>query len=189
MQNSNLAFHYVCTHEAAWQLARGYERFWVSNCGCRESRGQCNRSRLDVCLLFREDFPPTGSEFREIYWANVEGILQEAADKHLVARPFRNEEDMTRVDGICFCCDDCCAYFRDPSARCDKGVLIENTAKEQCTDCATCVDVCYFGARELSVGELTVGREKCFGCGLCVDVCPEDCIEMIQRTQREITGG
>lgn len=185
----DLAFHYVCTHQAARQLARGYERFWVSNCGCRESRGQCQRSRMDVCLLLREGFPPTGSGFREISWADVEGILHEAAEKHLVTRPFRNQEDMTRADGICFCCDDCCAYFRDPNERCDKGDLIERTNTEQCDDCATCVDVCYFGARELSGGELMVDRAKCYGCGLCVEVCPEDCIQMIHRTRKETTGG
>lgn len=136
---------------------------------------------MDVCLLFREDFPPTGSGFREVVWADVEEIFQEAREKYLVTRPFRNEEDVTKTDGICFCCDDCCAYFLTPGARCDKGELIESTDLEQCTDCGICEEVCYFGARELNDGRLVVDQRACYGCGLCVEVCPEGCIEMSYR--------
>jgi hypothetical protein len=38
MDNPDLAMHYVCTHEKARQLVQTQQRFWVSNCGCRESR-------------------------------------------------------------------------------------------------------------------------------------------------------
>jgi ferredoxin len=136
---------------------------------------------MDVCLLFREDFPPTGSGFREIGWTDVEEIFREAQKKHLVARPFRNQEDVLKADGICFCCDDCCGYFLNPAERCDQGESIAVIESERCHDCGACVEVCYFGARQLSDGELMIDREKCYGCGLCVDVCPEDCLEMGKR--------
>jgi len=41
------ALHYVCTHDEARRLIAAHDRFWVSNCGCRESRAACNRSRID----------------------------------------------------------------------------------------------------------------------------------------------
>jgi Pyruvate/2-oxoacid:ferredoxin oxidoreductase delta subunit len=187
VQDQELAFHYVCTLGEAREIVRQHDRFWMSNCGCRESRGRegrgrCQRSRMDVCLLFTPDFPPTGSGFREIHMADVETIFREAEDKHLVTRPFRNEEDRTKADGICFCCDDCCGYFLDPAEPCDKGTLIERTDLDQCSDCGTCVEVCYFRARRLVDGSLAIDRGNCYGCGLCVDVCPQDCIQMARRS-------
>jgi Fe-S-cluster-containing hydrogenase component 2 len=43
------------------------------------------------------------------------------------------------------------------------------------------VEVCYFGARKMDGGELTLDRDNCYGCGLCVEVCPEDCLKMVPR--------
>jgi len=176
--NSNLAMHYVCTHQKAQQLMDAQQRFWVCNCGCRESRGECARSRMDVCLMFTADDPGSGAGKREITRAEAEAILGEAADKFLVARPWRNE-DRSETVGICFCCDDCCGYFLDPSEKCDKGEMIARTDFGACTHCSACVDVCYFHARVMNNEKLTVDPERCYGCGLCVTVCPEECIRMV----------
>jgi len=183
MNEKTLAFHYVCTPKEARELVRQHDRFWVSNCGCRESRGKCDRSRIDVCLMFRDDIAGSGgSGKREISPAELEEIFQEAKQKHLVTRPFRNEKNMTETDGICFCCDDCCEYFLNPSViKCDKGASIEMTDRDKCNNCGICVDVCYFGARKMGDGELVLKRDNCYGCGLCVEVCPEDCLKMVPR--------
>jgi NAD-dependent dihydropyrimidine dehydrogenase PreA subunit len=184
MNKEDLAFHYVCTREEARQLVGQYERFWVSNCGCRESRKEgCSRSRIDLCLMFRDDIIGSGgSGKKEISRAELEEIFQEAKEKHLVIRPFRNDKDRTKTEGICFCCDDCCAYFLDPYEKCDKGELIEKTEQDNCTDCGECVEVCYFNTRKMEEEQLKLKREECYGCGLCVDVCPEDCVLMVGRT-------
>lgn len=182
MNEKELAFHYVCTWEEARKLVSHHHRFWVSNCGCRENRGKCDRSRVDVCLMFKGDIVGSGgSGKKEISLAQLEEIFREAKEKHLVTRPFRNENDMTETDGICFCCDDCCGYFLDPAEICDKGIFIEKTELDKCTNCGICVDVCYFRARKMEGGELALERDSCYGCGLCVDVCPEDCLEMVPR--------
>ncbi|HTY92233.1 MAG TPA: hypothetical protein VMC84_13740 [Methanocella sp.] len=55
----------------------------------------------------------------------VDAILNEAKEKHLVPRPYRNEKG--RLDWICFCCDDCCGYFRGLHDPCEKGSVIEST--------------------------------------------------------------
>ena len=181
--DQDLAFHYVCTRDEAWDLVREHRRFWVSNCGCREGRGRCARSRVDVCLLFREAIEGSGGTGkREISLAEVEDIFREAREKHLVTRPFRNEENRRVVEGICFCCDDCCGYFLDESEVCDRGKSAARTDAENCTDCGLCADVCYFGAREMVGGRLVRHAGSCYGCGLCVDVCSVGCVEMTLRT-------
>ena len=181
MSDNDLSFHYVCTRPEAQDIISGYSRFWVANCGCRESRGKCDRSRMDVCLMFRDDIGSSGTGLREISAAEVKDILAEAQEKHLVPRPFRNQEDKTRADGICFCCDDCCGYFLSPEEVCDRGSQIERTDLDRCTACGVCADVCYFGARSMADEALTIVKDSCYGCGLCVDVCPEGCVEMIAR--------
>lgn len=183
MNKEDLAFHYVCTWEEATQIAWLHDRFWVSDCGCREERGGCARSRIDLCLMFRGDIIGSGgSGKKEISRAELEEIFREAKEKHLVTRPYRNDKDRTQTDGICFCCDDCCAYFLDPTEKCDKAQLIEKTEQDNCTNCGECVKFCYFKARKMEEEQLKVEREECYGCGLCVDVCPEDCVQMVNRT-------
>ncbi len=183
MSNQDLAFHYVCTWEDAKNLAGHHSRFWVENCGCREKKeGGCARSRKDLCLMFRSDVQASsGSNKKEISRAELDEIFREAKEKHLVTRPFRNEKDRTVTEGICFCCDDCCGYFLDPTEKCDKGIFIEKTDMSRCSNCGICADVCYFKARKMDGGELLVERDNCYGCGLCASVCPEDCLNMVPR--------
>lgn len=181
MNEKDLALHYVRTRDKAWELVNEHSGFWVSNCGCRESRGKCDRSRMDVCLMFREDSTPSGSGFKEISRIEVKEIFKEAEEKHLVCRPFRDEKNMKETEGICFCCDDCCGYFLETNEKCDKGDLIEKTDLDECSNCGVCVEVCYFGAREMDSEALIINKDNCYGCGLCLDVCPEDCIGMVSR--------
>jgi len=179
MNQDGSHFHYVCTHEDAKKLIAGHQRFWLSNCGCREGRGTCARSRIDLCLMFRGDLNASGSGMREISPDDVKAILREAKDKNLVSRPFRNEKDRTVTEGICFCCDDCCGYFLNPEEVCDRGTHVEKTDMQQCNDCGICADVCYFGVRSMEDDKLLLKHGNCYGCGLCVDACPEECIEMV----------
>jgi len=181
MNEQDRCTHYVCTRDEAWQLVKNRTRFWVSNCGCREKRGKCARSRMDLCVDFQKQSSSGGSGTKEVTLAEVKEIFHEAEEKHLVTRPFRNSEDMLKTDGICFCCDDCCGYFVDPTEKCGKGRFIENTHTDKCTNCGECVELCYFNAREIVDGELIIKRDNCFGCGLCTDVCPEQCIETVFR--------
>jgi ferredoxin len=180
MSQQELHMHYVCTHDEAKKLMESHDQFWVSNCGCREPKGNCARSRMDVCLMFSGDGGSSGSGKKEITTAQAWAILDEAETGHLVTRPFRDDAK-TGTDGICFCCDDCCGYFLDKNEICDKGKFIENTDKDSCTLCGDCVDTCYFKAREVANAEMIVNKDECYGCGLCAQVCPEKCIEMIAR--------
>jgi hypothetical protein len=180
MAGSEPALHYVCTWDEAAELLATHEAFWVSPCGCRESHGGCIRSRHDVCLQFhpRTAADPTG--IRPISREEAEGILQEARAIPLVTRPFRGWEDRTVTEGICFCCDDCCGYFRNREERCDRGRFVQSTRRRECNDCGECVEVCLFGARAMTAGRLDLTNEDCYGCGLYVSHCPLGSIEMTE---------
>jgi len=180
---SDLCMHYVCTREEARGiLARlDQDRFWVSNCGCREDRGRCSRSRHDVCLAFQPGEGTRSPGSREVSRAGVDEILGVAEDRHLVMRPYRDDSRENTI-GFCVCCDDCCDYFLRPAEEhCDKGAHIESTDRALCTDCGDCTAVCYFCARTMVDGQLTIDRQACYGCGLCRDVCAVDCIVMAPR--------
>jgi len=180
MDNKELFMHYVCTLGEAKELINKHDKFWVSNCGCREGGPGCKQSRTDVCLMFSFEGGSSGSNPHEISQAEVDDIVKEAIDKKLVSRPFRNN-DFTDTDGICFCCQDCCGYFTDANEHCNKGKFIEKTDLDSCTHCGLCEQVCYFQARKMVEGKLTIDRENCYGCGLCESVCPVECIKMTPR--------
>jgi Na+-translocating ferredoxin:NAD+ oxidoreductase subunit B len=180
--SQGVPIHYVSTHEEARKLAFAHDHFWVSNCGCREgNKAGCQRSRIDICLMFRNDIGASGTGIKEIPITEVVAIFDEAINKKLVTRPFRNDTDKNVSDGICFCCDDCCGYFMDKSEICDKGKLIESTEMELCNFCGECVAVCHFDGRKLVGDELVVTSSNCYGCGLCVESCPENAIRLVKR--------
>jgi ferredoxin len=174
--------HIVCTPDEARAIVDGHKKFWIANCRCRENRGNCKRSGIEVCLQFasRTAVGSVGSNFRAITKDDALALIEEAQGDHLVPRPFRNDNNKNKLDGICFCCDDCCTYFLGEDVACDKGKLIESTDMSVCIDCGVCTGVCYFGARNAEEG-LKVDREKCYGCGLCVDVCAMKAISMVSR--------
>ena len=176
MQDRDFNFHFVSTREQARALMAGQDTLYVGNCRCREGKGDCQRSRMDVCV----HFDPEPPRIWQISDQQAAQILEEARIKHLVPRPFRTD-DGTGVAGICFCCDDCCTYFANREEVCDKGRSIEQTATQDCLHCGACQDVCYFHARVMENGALRIDGDKCYGCGLCVDVCPAECIRMIAR--------
>jgi ferredoxin len=174
-------FHFVCTREEARTIIDHHSLYWVSNCGCREGGSGCSYSRMDVCLFFDPEMGGTGSGLKEVDRNFVEGILKEAEETHLVSRPFHYEDDKTRIQGICFCCDDCCYYFIEGNELCGKGTFIEKTDSKSCIGCGACVEACSFGARTLREGRLEILRDACYGCGLCVDVCNQESINMVKR--------
>lgn len=174
--------HHVCTHDQARAIIAAHKHMWVSNCGCRKDRGHCARSRIDLCLAFREDALSPSTGRRAIGAQQAGELLREAQEKRLVTRPFSLEANRSLIEGICFCCDDCCAYFVSPDVHCDAGTLVESTDLDACVGCGDCVGVCHFHARSRGDGQVTVNRSACYGCGLCAEACSQHCITMMPRT-------
>lgn len=180
MSNDDNAKHFVSTMNEALAIVNDHDHFFILNCGCRERHGPCKRSRKDVCLWFDVSMSG-GSNKDEADRDAVDQLFKEAKEKHLIPRPFRNDGDPSKLDGICFCCDDCCSYFRGDEFACDKGAFIEATNTDLCDHCGACAVACHFGAREVDGDALNVDPDKCYGCGLCVDVCSMSCIKMVPR--------
>lgn len=183
MSNDEFLMHYVSTLSEAKKLIENNDLFLISNCGCREGKGNiCNRSKIDVCLQFK-NFPSSGSgSLREISKEEALDLVDLAKKNKLVARPFKDLENKVDTVGICFCCDDCCGYFLNPEEeKCEKGKYIESTNREDCTDCGLCVGICYFKARKMVKDKLVLFPENCYGCGLCQEVCPTNCIDMVLK--------
>lgn len=172
--------HYVTTYQQAKDLAHKFEKWSVTDCGCRKGNSQgCKRSPVDVCLTFSDDgYGSTGQGRRILDRQALDELFVLAQKNRLVTRPFRDYETKSKDEGICFCCDDCCSYFLSEDEPCDKGTLIEKTS-EECVHCGGCVDICYFKARKMVDGQLIVDKERCYGCGLCVDEC--QFITMVER--------
>ena len=177
--------HAVCTKDEAREIIGALDRFWVSTCWCREEKGKCARSPMEVCLSFREDAPVNPAGRREISKDEALNLIEEARDRGLVSRTFARKNGGGRLDGICLCCDDCCEFFNgrteDKPAR---GRLIEKTIEGCCSSCGMCERACRFEARQMDEGELVVIRHRCYGCGVCADTCATNCIEMVPRTPR-----
>ncbi|MGE5579487.1 MAG: 4Fe-4S binding protein [Bacillota bacterium] len=169
--------HVVCTHDQARKHIEEHEEFYINICGCRQAKGGCKRSRMDVCLWFIPG-GSTGGQKRAATKQEALDIVAHAGETGLIARPFRSPDDINKLEGICFCCPVCCYYFSEGAEPCGKGTLRESTILEDCSACGMCVKACHFGARSIVGGKLVIDAEKCYGCGLCVDACPAGCITM-----------
>ncbi|OGF67956.1 MAG: hypothetical protein A2Y62_21625 [Candidatus Fischerbacteria bacterium RBG_13_37_8] len=184
MNDQQYPVHYVCTKEEALNLINQHKKFWLSDCGCRVGKGSvCKQSRIDVCLYFTDTWEGMGSPLRSISKKEALLVLEESKNKNLVSRPFRNPKDKNITDGVCFCCNDCCAYFLCPDEVCDNGKYRESTDMEKCNLCGICVDLCYFHARKIENDQMIVIKDNCYRCGICAEICPEVSIQMILREQ------
>ena len=103
--------HSVCTKDEAREMAGIRDRFWVSTCWCRAEKGKCARSAMEACLSFREDSPADPSGMKEVSRDEVLALIDDARERGLVSRMFARKGGDGGIEGICFCCDDCCAFF------------------------------------------------------------------------------
>ena len=174
--------HFICTKQEAKEIIKAQKEFWISDCGCRAGRDKgCSRSKIEVCLGFSPEVTSTDSGVKKASFEEAMQLVLYAEEKSLVFRPYRDMEDKEKIDGICFCCDDCCGYFVDEDEPCDKGRFIEHTQLELCSHCGVCVPVCHFHAREIIAEKLKITQDNCYGCGLCFEVCPSDAISLVKR--------
>jgi ferredoxin len=175
--------HHICTKDEAREIAGGQKGFWISTCWCRIEKGKCARSPMEACLSFREDAPVNPDGRREATRDEILALIEDARQWGLVSRTFARKGGDGQIEGICLCCDDCCAYFTGQAVEApERGRYIESTIEGCCSSCGMCERACKFGARVMDAGDLIVNRSMCYGCGLCADTCPTDCIEMVSRS-------
>ena len=52
------------------------------------------------------------------------------------------------------------------------------TDPDLCVGCGECLESCFFEARQLENGVVSLIDERCFGCGCCVQNCQEEAISL-----------
>jgi ferredoxin len=172
--------HVVWTMEEVKKVLPDQETFWLSDCICREEKGNKCKKGTRVCLGFSEKSTSTPHNRGPIDRKAMMELLELAKTEKLVSRPYINDDG--KAVAVCFCCPCCCDYIPGkPDAVNVAGPSVEATDMALCAACGECVDLCYFGARKVVDGVLKIDQTKCYGCGLCVDVCAPGAIKMRKR--------
>jgi Pyruvate/2-oxoacid:ferredoxin oxidoreductase delta subunit len=172
--------HIIWTLDEVKKAIPDQDTFWLSDCACRKEKGNTCKKGVRMCLGFSEKATSTPNNRGPITRAKMKELLEFAKTEHLVPRPFIG--DNGKVTSVCLCCPCCCDYILGkPGETNVAGPSVEATDKAACVSCEACVDLCYFGARKVVDGTLTIDRSKCYGCGVCVDSCGPGAISMKPR--------
>lgn len=159
-------------------------------CRCRLATHACGHPmETDIFILtgapiwlkaFPGDFRPiTREEASKVVNDCYEIGLVPMLDRHMYFR------GSTNYFVICNCCACAClpiqAYrgFKREGYHFIPSAQVSVVDLDKCTGCATCVEVCAFGERELRDGKVRV--LDCQGCGLCVKPCPNRANRMVER--------
>ncbi len=158
------------------------------DCVCRVREQACPPELTNICLHFEGAPEEELAKGRPISSEEALAILKMAAERRLVSQLFFKEATQ-QVTELCSCCDCCCTPIRKlvqegsySGALRSEYVAVTDAAL--CVACELCLDSCFFEARRVESGELTLVDERCFGCGRCVESCPEGAIRIESQAGR-----
>jgi ferredoxin len=179
MDEPEVVSRLIIPPEEAERLVAQAGKVYLRECPCRLEVQECPREKWEVCMLFEHASEKDRQQAKAISADEALQIVRmttERGDIHQVffdkgARPFE----------LCNCCTCCCFPLREAKEegdyaeklRCD---YVASTDAELCIGCGLCLDSCFFEARQLEDGVLSLIDELCFGCGRCVGSCPERAI-------------
>jgi Pyruvate/2-oxoacid:ferredoxin oxidoreductase delta subunit len=187
----NIPKEQILWYEDIEQILKRQEVIATGKCGCRRVWGSCD-SPLEVCLGFSKKEQPPKPGKRVLTLEEALALMDEAAEKGLVHKPW-NQIDLS-IPGLCNCCPCCCVVLQ-PAI--NMGVLHEVVMpsrfravidEQKCQGCQTCVERCPFEAIEMrkvpnskKMKGFILG-EECIGCGLCIIKCPNKAmhLELVQ---------
>ncbi len=172
----------VIPPEEAERLVARAGRVYLRQCPCRSEMQVCARDRWEVCLLFEHASLEDREKARAITPEEAVGIVRMTSERGDVHQLFYFENG-ARPYELCNCCTCCCFPLREVKQKGDyahelRSGYVALTDAALCTGCGSCLESCFFGARQLDGGALHLIDERCFGCGRCIASCPEGGIRL-----------
>jgi Fe-S-cluster-containing hydrogenase component 2 len=175
------------TIERIIQKARKYA---LVHCPCRIiyelKKGESCGHPTDVCIKLDElaESVINGGLGREISRDEALAVIRKAVTHGLVHFTDNAEEG---IKHICNCCGCACwsvGAIRKRLIPRDMLMAIyytRQTAAEECSGCAACVDACPVNAVTMADGVSRVDMDWCIGCGVCVPCCPSGAIKIVEH--------
>ncbi|MBN1814641.1 MAG: 4Fe-4S binding protein [Anaerolineae bacterium] len=182
MSEPEIVHRLIIPPEEAGKLVAQAGRVYLRECPCRTEMQVCPREEWEVCLLFEHASADDRQQAKLITpdeAVNIVRLTTERGDIHQVFY----FEDGARPFELCNCCTCCCFPLREAEERGDYGEqlrcgYVATTDAASCIGCGSCLESCFFEARQLEGGALRLIDERCFGCGRCIADCPEGAIRL-----------
>ena len=153
---------------------------YLRDCVCRVREQACPPEAWEVCLLFEHASEEQLQDARPITTDEALSILRRSAEQGLINQLFYRQGSLQLTE-ICSCCTCCCVPLRKLKKQGSYAEELRTgyvaiTDETLCLACGLCEDSCFFEARRIEGGELSLQVERCFGCGRCVTSCTEGAI-------------
>jgi electron transport complex protein RnfB len=166
----------------AQKIVANAGQVYLRDCVCRVRERACPPEAWNVCLLFEHASEDQLRDARPITLDEALSVLQASAEQGLINQLFYRRNSLQLTE-ICSCCTCCCAPLRNLKetgnyAEQLRSGYVAVSDEALCVGCGLCLDSCFFDARRLDDGVLTLADERCFGCGRCVESCPEGAIRL-----------
>ena len=190
MDEPEIVNHIIIPPHEAEKLVTQASQVYLQQCPCRVEKQACPPEKWEVCLLFETVPEKDRQQARLITAEEAVRIIRLTAGRGDIQQLFYLQNG-ARPHELCNCCTCCCFPLREAK---EKGNFAEQlrsgyvavTDELLCTACGSCVDSCFFEARQLQSDTLHLIDERCFGCGRCIADCPAEAIRLEFQTRRGV---
>ena len=191
MDDTVIVNRLIIPPEEAERLVSRAGKVYLRECPCRSEMKLCPREKWEVCMLFEHATEGDRQGAKLISRDDAIQIVRTTTERGDIHQVFYFQ-DGERPYELCNCCICCCFPLRKAKEKGDNfaGQLhsgyLAVTDSELCIACGTCVESCFFEARQLEDDVLYLVDALCFGCGRCLLDCPQGAIRLEYQTGRGI---
>jgi ferredoxin len=182
VEESEVVNRLIIPPEEAERLVAQAGKVYLRECPCRLEVQACAREKWEVCILFEHASEKDRRQAKAISTDEAVQIVRMTTERGDVHQIFYFDEG-ARPFELCNCCTCCCFPLREAKEKGDYAEqlrcgYVASTDADLCIGCGLCLDSCFFEARQLEDGALSLIDERCFGCGRCIDSCPENAVRL-----------